>query len=183
MFAKESVSPALMIAPAPPATAPRMATQNTAQAHPDPAVHGREGCKMTVFEIFKPAAQHAIDFLDDRLQAVTVIALGHNPDCILELAEALLTRPTHAAFKVVSQKIESSFLGGIDNPCLVWMQLQSYFRSPLQHLIKRFFGICLALAQNHKIVCVSHQVDLRLLASRRCLWVSIPQTRFQAVER
>ena len=100
-----------------------------------------------MLEIFKPAPARAIDFLDDRLQAVTVGALRFGSDRVLERLEALLPRPLHITFKVVSQKVESPFLCRVHNPCLVWMQLQPSIGCPLPHQFQRCFGLLLALAQ------------------------------------
>jgi hypothetical protein len=84
LSAKESVGPALMVAPT--ASAPESETlaQYTAQAHPDPAVQRRECRRPAVLEIFKPAHDRPIDLVDDRLQAVTVCALGLENVEILE---------------------------------------------------------------------------------------------------
>ena len=112
-----------------------------------------------MLEIFKPAPARAIDFLDDRPQAATVRALGLGPDRILEPLEALLPRPLHIAFKVVSHKVESSFLGRVHNPRLYWMQLQTSICRPLPHQLQRLLGLFLASAQNQNVVRIPHHLD------------------------
>jgi hypothetical protein len=149
----------MMIAPTPPTVQAGSTTQDTAQPHAKPAVQGYMGGDVAVLEIPKPANRPAIDVLNDRPQAVAVRAMGLGSDRIFELAEALCARPPHVAFKVIAQKVESPFLGGIYNPRLVRMQRQSCFSSPLPHPFKRFFSFSLALAQNHEVVGISHHLD------------------------
>ena len=83
--------------------------QDTAQPHADPLIQvGKRGF-MAVFEIFKPTHQSSIDVRDDSLQTLTVIALRFGTYCVLQLIDALLSRPFVALLKMISQKVESTF--------------------------------------------------------------------------
>ena len=112
---------------------------------------------MTVLEVFKPASTRAIDVLDDRLQAVTVRALRFGSDRVFVLLEALLPRPLHIAFEVITQKVESPFLCRIHYPRLVWMQLQPSIGCPLPHQFQRLLGFRLASPQDHKVSRPGHR--------------------------
>ena len=119
---KESVRPALMIAPAFPSTPPLPSTQDTAQAHPHPFIEPRERGPVAVFEITKPALCTAIDVSDDGLQTLPIRAFGFDPYRIFELLETLLAGPFVATFEVISQKVKATPLGSIHDARLCRMQ-------------------------------------------------------------
>ena len=94
LLGKESIGPAVMVAPTPTSWLPLALTQDTPQPHPHPGVQRSEGTFVTLFEIFKPAPQCAIDVFDDNLQAMTVGASRLGTNRVFELPETLLPRPT-----------------------------------------------------------------------------------------
>src|SRR5437870_12568754 len=82
---KESIGPALMIAPSAP-TAPLLTlTQKAAQTHPEPGIQIRKGRVIAVLEIAKPASGDRVDARDDDLQALPIAALGQDANFVPQL--------------------------------------------------------------------------------------------------
>jgi hypothetical protein len=76
---------------------------------------------MAVFEIPKPAFRGAIDFSDNHLQALPVVAFGLSANRIFELLETLASWPSLTTFEVIPKKVETTGLRGINDPRLLWM--------------------------------------------------------------
>src|SRR5437762_4267263 len=89
---KESIGPALVIAPPAPTTPFLAFTQKAAQTHPDPGIQIRKGRVVAMFEIAKPAAVNRVDARDDDLQALPIAALGQNANLVPQLLQALTAR-------------------------------------------------------------------------------------------
>src|SRR3989441_3515425 len=129
LLRKESIGPALMIAPTPsPATAVAALLENAAQAHPDPLVQRLKRRVVAVFEICQPAFRDPIDARDDHLQALPIVAPGQDPDFVFQLLQALTPRPSKSALEVIPEKVEAAMFSGIHNPGLGWMQRQAKTR-------------------------------------------------------
>src|SRR2546427_4801188 len=80
-----------------------------------PLVQRLERRPVAVLEVSHPAPQAAVDFVDDVLHRTGARALGLGPECVLQLVQALLARPSVASLEVVAQKVEASWLTGIDD--------------------------------------------------------------------
>src|SRR5260221_14177231 len=87
------VCPCVMVnAPATPSF-PLAAAKDAAQAHPRPLVQRAEGRLQAVLEITKPADQRAVDIKNDAPQRFAGRTSGFLADRVLELVQALLSRP------------------------------------------------------------------------------------------
>src|SRR5438093_3402325 len=147
-----------MVASAPAPWLSLALAQDTPHPHSHPGVQRAEGASMTMFKIFKPAPQRAIDVSDDYLQAMALGASRFGTDRVFELSKTLLPRPLHAPFEVVSQEVKAATLGGIHNPCFDRMQLQARLPGPLPHLFQNRFRLPLAPAQNDKVIGIPHHL-------------------------
>src|SRR5881396_594991 len=94
---KESIGPALMIAPPAPTTPFLAFTQKAAQTHPEPGIQIRKGRVIAVLEIAKPASGDRVDARDDDLQALPIAALGQDANLVPQLFQALAPRPSKSA--------------------------------------------------------------------------------------
>src|SRR5207249_8901442 len=120
---KESIGPALMIAPSAP-TAPLLTlTQKAAQPHPEPGIQIRKGRVIAVLEIAKPASGDRVDARDDDLQALPIAALGQDANFVPQLFQALRARPSKSALEVIPKKVEAAMFRGVYNLRLYRMQL------------------------------------------------------------
>ncbi len=79
------------------------ATQATSNQMIQAAKHVRVG---RVFEVFKPAPRRPIDRRDDDSQAMPVLTRRLGANRVLDLLQALVTRPAFATLKVIAQKVE-----------------------------------------------------------------------------
>ena len=93
-------------------------SQDTAQPPADPVVKCRERVAMTVLEVFEPAPQRPVDVGDDGLKTVPVGAPGLATHRVLELLQALRTRPTRTRLEVIPQEVKAARLGGVHDPRL-----------------------------------------------------------------
>src|SRR5437867_11095073 len=110
---KESIGPALMIAPSAP-TAPLLTlTQKAAQTHPEPGIQIRKGRVIAVLEIAKPASGDRVDARDDDLQALPIAALGQDANFVPQLFQALRARPSKSALEVIPKKVEAAMFRGV----------------------------------------------------------------------
>src|SRR5437870_8510867 len=156
---KESIGPALMIAPPAPTTPFLAFTQKAAQTHPDPGIQIRKGRVVAMFEIAKPAAVNRVDARDDDLQALPIAALGQNANLVPQLLQALTAWPSKSALEVIPKKVEAAMLSGIYNPRLFRMQRQTGCRRPLLHQGQGPLSFCLTTTQEDKVVSVPHQLN------------------------
>ena len=114
MFDEVSIGPSLMIGPAGTPRSLVPFAQDTSQPLPDPLIQRFERCPVAVFEISKPAGERAIDVLDDVFHSAgskpwSLVAQG-----FFELVQALLSRPSIALFKMISEKVESTSVLFVD---------------------------------------------------------------------
>jgi hypothetical protein len=108
-----------------------------------------------MFEILKPAPQHAIDVSDD-LQAMALSAARLGTNRVFKLPETLLPRPLHLSLEVIPRKVKAALLSGILNPCFHRMQLETRLLGPLPHLLQGCCRFPLAPAQNGKVIRIPH---------------------------
>src|SRR2546427_7415158 len=73
-----------------------------------PLVQRLERRPVAVLEVSHPAPQAAVDFVDDVLHRTGARALGLGPECVLQLVQALLARPSVASLEVVAPRPASS---------------------------------------------------------------------------
>src|SRR5271157_1568365 len=97
MLSKEGIGPPDVLGAARDPRAPVLFVQDSAQAPTDPAVERSEYRAVAVLEVFKPAAQRAVEVLDDLGQAVSRCAFGLPPDRILELLQVQSALEGHIA--------------------------------------------------------------------------------------
>src|ERR1022692_1456019 len=107
---------------------------------------------MTVLEVLKPALQRGIEILNRHSQTLAIGAPGFLTDRVLHLLQTLLPRPTESPFEVISQEVEATRLGSIDNPCLFRMQRQARRSGPFLHPGQRLTRFLLAATQQHEVV-------------------------------
>ena len=108
MFGNEGVGPLdIVVAARDPRPAVLLA-QNIAQPPTDPAVERRVCRAMAVLEVFKPAAQRAVEVFNDAGQAVPRCTLGLGPDRVLEFLQALVSGPATASLKAIPKKSKPS---------------------------------------------------------------------------
>ena len=88
MLGKESIRPAVMVASAPAPWLSLALAQDTPHPHSHPGVQRSEGTFVTMFEIFKPAPQCAIDVFDDDLQATALGASRLGTNRVFKLPDA-----------------------------------------------------------------------------------------------
>src|SRR6516162_5036680 len=84
MFGKEGIGPPDIVEGARDARPAMLFAQDIAQPPSDPPVERCECRAMAMFEVFKPAAQRAVEVLDDLGQAVSRCALGLGPNRVFE---------------------------------------------------------------------------------------------------
>src|SRR6187200_1469053 len=98
LLGEVAIRPTLLIR-ATTSTAPSSSSaQDTAQAHPDPAVKiAKHRGVAAVLEVLEPTSQGAVDILHDPPQAIARCALGLRAERGLELPAALVTRPVLGA--------------------------------------------------------------------------------------
>lgn len=111
-----------------------------------------------MLEVFKPATPHLIDLLDDLLQALAIRAPGLVTDRILVLLQTLLAWPMTASLEVVPKEVESTRLGGVYDPRLVAMELQTGCRRPLLHFRQRPFGFSSTPTQHNEVIGIAHHL-------------------------
>jgi hypothetical protein len=160
MISKVAIGPAIMIpAATDPATLGALA-KNRAQATADPAVYGRKGPPITMFEVPEPTAQSRVDVGYDDCQTVAIASFSLCPEGVLEFLQALLAGPTGATLKMIAEEIKTQATNrGINQPCLSGMQTQILGCGQLLHKAKRFFGFCMASAQDDKVIGIPHHVE------------------------
>jgi len=103
---KELIRPALMIMSSANTFKPYALAQDTSNPSSHPAIQRGKRPFIAMFEELKPSSHGAIDLFDDPCQAMAIAAPGLGPDGILELLEALPSRPTSAVLKVVPKKVK-----------------------------------------------------------------------------
>src|ERR1022692_3386250 len=141
-----------MIGPTATSTATLPFAQDTSQPHPYPFVQRCKRVSMTVLEVLKPALQRGIEILNRHSQTLAIGAPGFLTDRVLHLLQTLLPRPTESPFEVISQEVEATRLGSIDNPCLFRMQRQARRSGPFLHPGQRLTRFLLAATQQHEVV-------------------------------
>jgi hypothetical protein len=90
VLGKEGIGPPDVVEAAGDPRLPMLLAHDVAQPPTDPSVERCEGRAVTVLEVFKPAAQRAIEVLDDLGQAVSRCAFGLCPDRVPRLREGRL---------------------------------------------------------------------------------------------
>jgi hypothetical protein len=93
---KERVGPTLMIATVAATPAVLSSAQDAAQARAEPGVERTEPVPRAVLKVHKPPAQRAIHVRDDDSQRLPIGAAGFGPQGVLELVDALRSRPVMA---------------------------------------------------------------------------------------
>ena len=127
---KELVRPALMIMSPADSFEPYAIAQDTSNPSSHPTIDRGKGPSIAMFEVLKPSSHGAVDVFDDHCQAMPVAAAGLGADSILELLEALPSRPASAVLKVVPKKVKSlSRNAEIDNSRLLRVQGETSFRA------------------------------------------------------
>src|SRR4029450_13024075 len=93
MLGKERIWPAPMIAPATTALSPVPLPQNASKPRPNPLIQRWKRSLMAMLEVLKRSDQRAIDVFNDRLHAVAVCPPGLSAYRVLQLIQALPSRP------------------------------------------------------------------------------------------
>src|SRR5271167_3979479 len=142
-----------------PSFPPVAKAQQATQPHAHPFVQGDEREAMTVLEVLKPASQGPVQVGEDGLQALPVVTPGLSSNRVLELAQALLARPTIAALEVVAEEVKAANLPGVHNPRLDRVQGQSHREGPIPHHFQPLLGGYLSPAKHYEVVGVPHHLD------------------------
>ncbi len=178
VLGKEGIRPAMMIETAGTPSSTGTMTKDAAQTHTDPAIQHDKGHAAAMLKVLKPSLQRPIHVQDDDRQAIAVGPLRFLADGVFEFPETLLSRPTLARFKVVSQKVKSSRLRRIDDSSLFRMQRQSDLRRPRLHVGQSSFRFRFTATQNDEVVRIAHHLEaavLHLLVQR--IQVNVRQQR------
>ena len=115
LLSKEGISPALMVSPSTPTSTAKTFPEYAAQAHAYPGVERSKGRVMAVFEVLKPAFKGPIDIRDNREETMATGTSGLCSDRIFEFLFALTPGPAHAPLKMITQKVEATASGRIDD--------------------------------------------------------------------
>ena len=161
-FSKEGISPALMVGASSPTPTAMTFPKYAAQAHAYPGVQRSKGGVMAVFEVLKPTPKGPIDIRDNREETMAISTPGLVTDRILEFLLALLPGPAHAPFKVITQKVETSANGRIDNAGFGRVQSKTRLGRPLLNHSQSKKSLSFCATQKDKIVGVSNHIDTAL---------------------
>ena len=155
---KEGVGPALMVRSSATSALSLPSPEDAAKPHPGPAVQRREGGRVALFEVFKPASQRRVQRRYDRLKTFPGVALRLGSDCVLELLQALVSREEFIPVETISQEVKA-FGRRVHDSRLGRMQSQADCRRPVSHAFQgtgRIFG---AATQDHEIIRVPHHLE------------------------
>src|SRR5208337_3915411 len=134
--------------------------QYTAKASAYPSVKAREGMSIGVLEVFKPAFEGLVHILDYGFKTMAVASPGLSAYRIFDFRKTLLARPSSVPREAISEKIKSAFgLGQIGDFRLAGMQIQTSFLNQFADQLQRRLCFSMALAENHKIICISHHPE------------------------
>ena len=115
MVPKEAIGPAIVISATTDPFALGPLAKNRAQATANPAVYGRKGPPITVFEIAKPTSESGVNVIYDCFQTIAIASFGLGAEGILELLQTLLSGPTGATLEVVTEEVKAQTANrGID---------------------------------------------------------------------
>src|SRR5262245_9462872 len=178
MFYKVSVWPSLMIETSSASASTLSVAQDASESRPNPSIYRLEDVPVTMFEIFKPAFQIAVQHGDDHSQAVPVGAFGRTSDGFFEFHQALPARLFPALLEMISEKVEAAWRRRIHHARLVWVQLQFCLRSPMLQQFQGSSGFPFALAHDHQIIRITchlkarffHQMVQRIKINVRQQW-------------
>jgi len=67
-------------------------------------------------------------------------ARGQLADVVFQTRERLVARPATAPLEVITEEVETSRLGGIDDACFLGMQPQAVFLDPRRNVSQGGFG-------------------------------------------
>src|SRR5262245_26876290 len=107
LLGKEGVGPLDLIEPAGEAASPVALAQDGPQPPSYPCIERREGRGTAVLEVLEPSPQRAVHILDDRVQTVPRRSPGLGADRILELPEALVSRPALAGREAIAEELKA----------------------------------------------------------------------------
>jgi len=91
------IRPAVMVRSSPSSAASLPLAEDAPQSHANPDIEFGEGTAVTVFEVFKPAPQRAVDVGYDHVQATARGPSRFRPDRVPELRQALAVRRSPAS--------------------------------------------------------------------------------------
>lgn len=163
MFPKEAIRPAIVVTTATDPFAFGPFAKNGSQASTNPAINGRKGPPITVFEVPEPTYEGSVYVIYDGCQAVTMATSGLLAKRVFELLQAFLAGPTCATLEMVAEKVKTHTTNrGVDQTRLLGMKTQFLAGGQLLRKAERCFGFGVAAAQDDKVVGISHHVKASL---------------------
>ncbi len=162
LFSKEGISPALMVGPSTPTSTAKTFPEYAAQAHAYRGVQRSKGGEMAVFEVLKPTLKDPIDIRDNREETMATGTSGLVTDRILEFLLGLSPGPAHAPLKMITQKVEATANGRIDNAGFGRVQRKTRLGRPLLNHRQSKKGLRFRATQNDKVIGVTDHIDTAL---------------------
>ena len=158
---EEGIRPALMVGATSEARLAPAFAQDAPQSRAHPLIERSKRRRMAVLEISIPAAQRPVQVRDNDRETLPVGTPGLGTQRVLQLVQALSPGPSRPPCEVIAQKVEATRCGGVHDPRLRRMQLQSRRSGPTLHPFQRLAGFRLVPAQNHEVVRVPHHLESR----------------------
>ena len=162
LLSKESILPALMVGPSTPTPTATAFPEYAAQAHAYPGIQRLEGPATAVFEVLKPTRKGPIDIRDNREETMAISTPGLVTDRIPEFLLTLTPGPAHAPLKMITQKVEATASGCVDNAGFGRVQSKTRLGRPLLNHSQGKKSLRFRATQNDKVIGVADHIDTAL---------------------